>query len=153
MIRVSVLYPAKAGSRFDEKYYFDVHMPMAIGLIGSALRSVSVEKGISGATPDQPAPFVMACHLVFESTEAFYAAFVPHAAAIQGDIPTYTDIQPIIQIGEIRFSRQADLYHLNMDDKAPLRGIVALDRHGRFPNSPYGREPDPRNRSCTAFPT
>jgi uncharacterized protein (TIGR02118 family) len=105
MVKVSVLYPAKAGSRFDEEYYFNEHMPMALRLIGPALQSVSVETGISGVMPDQPAPFVMACHLVFESTETFYAAFGPHAAAIQGDIPKYTDIEPVIQIGEIKLSR------------------------------------------------
>jgi uncharacterized protein (TIGR02118 family) len=102
MIKVSVLYPAKAGSRFDEEYYFNEHMPMTRRLLGPALQSVSVEKGFSGAMPGQPACFVMTCHLVFESTEAFYAAFGPHAAAIQGDIPKYTDIEPVIQIGEIK---------------------------------------------------
>jgi uncharacterized protein (TIGR02118 family) len=105
VVKVSVLYPSKAGSRFDEEYYFNEHMPMAIRLLGSALQSVSVEKGISGAMPDQPASFVMACHLVFESTETFYTAFGPHAAAIQGDIPKYTDIEPVIQIGEIKLSQ------------------------------------------------
>jgi uncharacterized protein (TIGR02118 family) len=104
MVKVSVLYPAKAGSRFDEEYYFNKHMPMTGRLLGPALQSVSVEKGISSAMPGQPAAFVMTCHLVFESTEAFYAAFVPHAAAIQGDIPNYTNIEPIIQIGEIKLS-------------------------------------------------
>jgi uncharacterized protein (TIGR02118 family) len=105
MVKVSVLYPAKAGSRFDEEYYFNEHMPMVIRLLAPLLQGVSVETGISSAMPDQPAPFVMACHLVFESTEAFYAAFGPHAAAIQGDIPKYTDIEPVIQIGEIKLSQ------------------------------------------------
>ena len=105
MIKVSVLYPAEPGSRFDDEYYFNEHMPMTGRLLGPALQSVSVEKGISGAMPDQSAAFVMTCHLVFESTEAFYAAFVPHAAAIQGDIPNYTDVEPIIQIGEIKLQR------------------------------------------------
>ena len=102
MVKVSVLYPAKAGSRFDEEYYFNKHTPMLIGLLGPALKAISVEKGISGVMPDQPAAFVMTCHLVFESIDAFYAAFGPHAAAITGDIPKYTDIEPIIQIGEIK---------------------------------------------------
>jgi uncharacterized protein (TIGR02118 family) len=78
---------------------------MVIRLLGPALQSASVETGISGVMPDQPAPFVMTCHLVFESTEAFYTALGPHAAAIQNDIPKYTDVEPIIQIGEIRLSR------------------------------------------------
>jgi uncharacterized protein (TIGR02118 family) len=105
MVKVSVLYPAKAGSRFDEEYYFNEHMPMVGRLLGPALQSVSVEKGISSAMPDQPPAFLMVCHLVFESIAAFYAAFVPYAPAIQGDIPKYTDIEPIIQIGEIKLSQ------------------------------------------------
>jgi uncharacterized protein (TIGR02118 family) len=39
-------------------------------------------------------------HATFESVEAFQAAFAPHAAEIQGDIPKYTDIEPVLQIGE-----------------------------------------------------
>jgi uncharacterized protein (TIGR02118 family) len=105
VIKVSVLYPAKSGSRFDEKYYFDEHMPMVTRLLAPQLCGVSVETGISGAMPDQPPPFVVGCHLIFESTEAFHEAFAPHAAAIQGDIPKYTDIEPIIQIGEIRLAQ------------------------------------------------
>jgi len=105
MVKISVLYPGKPGSRFDGEYYFNEHMPMVIRLLGPALKAVSVETGISGAMPEQPAPYVTVCHLTFESPAAFYEAFVPHAATIQGDIPKYTDIEPIIQIGEIRLSR------------------------------------------------
>jgi uncharacterized protein (TIGR02118 family) len=105
MVNVSVLYPGKAGSRFDEDYYFNEHIPMVSRLLGTALQAVSVETGVSGAMPNQPAPFVLMCHLVFESVAAFYAAFVPHAATIQGDIANYTDIEPVIQIGEIKLSR------------------------------------------------
>jgi uncharacterized protein (TIGR02118 family) len=102
MIKVSVFYPAKAGSHFDEDYYFNQHTPMMMRLLSPALKSLSVEKGISGVMPDQPAAFVMTCHLVFESIAAFYDAFGPHAAEITGDIPRYTDVEPVIQIGEIK---------------------------------------------------
>lgn len=104
MVKISVLYPAAAGSRFDEEYYFNQHMPMVSRLLAPQLRGVSVEAGISGAMPDQPAPYVMVCHLTFESCDAFYEAFGPHAAAIQADIPKYTDIAPVFQIGEIKLS-------------------------------------------------
>jgi uncharacterized protein (TIGR02118 family) len=105
MVKVSVLYPAKAGSRFDETYYLNEHMPMVMRLLAPQLQGVSVDAGISGAMPDQPAAFVMACHLIFESTAAFYLAFVAHAPAIQGDIVKYTDVEPIIQLSEIKLSR------------------------------------------------
>ena len=35
MIKVSILYPSKPGSRFDVDYYLTVHMPMAARLLGT----------------------------------------------------------------------------------------------------------------------
>jgi hypothetical protein len=32
------------------------------------------------------------------------AAFTPHAAALQGDIPNYTDVTPTIQFNEVLIS-------------------------------------------------
>jgi uncharacterized protein (TIGR02118 family) len=40
-------------------------------------------------------------HLLFDSLEAFQGAFGPHAEAIMGDIPNYTDLEPVIQISEV----------------------------------------------------
>ena len=37
-----------------------------------------------------------------DSVEAFQAAFGPHAAEIMGGVPNYTDIQPMIQISEVK---------------------------------------------------
>jgi len=34
--------------------------------------------------------------------DAFQKAFGPHADAIMGDIPNYTDIQPVIQLNEVK---------------------------------------------------
>jgi len=44
MIKVNILYPNKAGSRFDLEYYFNTHMPMSIEKLGTALRGVSALK-------------------------------------------------------------------------------------------------------------
>jgi uncharacterized protein (TIGR02118 family) len=41
-------------------------------------------------------------HLYFESVAEFQAAFAPHAAAIMADIPNYTNIQPVIQVSEVK---------------------------------------------------
>ena len=41
-------------------------------------------------------------HVDFDSVEAFQAAYGPHAEALMGDIPNYTDIQPTIQISEVK---------------------------------------------------
>jgi uncharacterized protein (TIGR02118 family) len=102
MIKVSILYPARLGSRFDVGYYVGVHMPMAVRLLGPAIKAVSVEIGLGGATPGQPAPYAAIVGFSCESVEAFTAAFTAVADELQRDIPKYTDIEPVIQIGEIR---------------------------------------------------
>ena len=105
MIKVSIFYPNKAGSRFDLDYYVNQHMPLTIAKLGEALRGVSVEHGLLGGAPEAPPPYVALCHLLFDSVEAFQAAFIPHAAALQGDIPNYTDVEPVIQISEVKLSQ------------------------------------------------
>ena len=102
MVKVSVLYPSKAGSRFDVEYYLGVHMPMAKRLLGDAVKAISIEIGIAGGTPGEPAPYAAIVGFTCESVESFTAAFIPVAAQLQGDIPNFTDIAPVIQISEIR---------------------------------------------------
>jgi uncharacterized protein (TIGR02118 family) len=107
MVRISILYPNAKGSRFDIPYYVERHMPRSIELLGAhpGFRGVSVEKGIAGAEPNSEPAYAAMCHFLFESTEAFMAAFIPHAAELQGDIPNYTDVTPTIQVSEVLISR------------------------------------------------
>lgn len=105
MIKVSVLYPTKEGSRFDFDYYFNTHMPMVAEKLAPTLRGVMADRGMSGPQPDSPPAYVAMAHLLFDSPEAFQTAFGPHAEAIMGDIPNYTDIEPIIQISEATILR------------------------------------------------
>jgi uncharacterized protein (TIGR02118 family) len=105
MVRVSIFYPSKPGSRFDVDYYLNTHMPLAIGMLGSAIKAVSVEIGVIGGLPDQLPPFTAICAFTCESVEAFTSAFLPNADVLQGDIPNYTDIAPVIQVSEIRLSQ------------------------------------------------
>ena len=102
MVKVSVLYPNRAGTKFDMAYYLNHHIPLVRQLLGSALKGVSVEHGISGEEPGSPAPYVTTCHLLFDSGQAYQTSFGPHAQEIIEDIPKYTDSQPLIQIGEVR---------------------------------------------------
>ncbi|MBV8728414.1 MAG: EthD family reductase [Acidobacteriia bacterium] len=101
MTRVTILYPAAEGRTFNMDYYLETHVPLFRKRMGAAMKSLSVERGLSGSMPGSPAPFVAIIQGTFESAEAFAAAFAPHAAEIQGDVPNYTDIQPIVQIGEV----------------------------------------------------
>lgn len=102
MIKVSVLYPKQEGSRFDMDYYCATDMPLAQKLLAPAIKGVAVEQGICGNTPDSPPTYAAMGHLLFESVEAFLAAFVPNATALVDDIPNYTIVQPTIQISEVK---------------------------------------------------
>jgi len=102
MIKVSVLYPNSEGSNFNMDYYCNSHMPMVQEKLGSALKGVAVEQGLGGAEPGASATYAAMGHLLFESVEAFQTAFGPHANAIMADIPNYTDVQPTIQVSEVK---------------------------------------------------
>jgi uncharacterized protein (TIGR02118 family) len=101
MIKISVMYPNAPGVRFDHDYYRDRHMPMVKRLMGDTLRRYAVEKGVAGATPGAPPTYVALGHLYCDSVETFQAGFGPHAKEILGDVPNYTDAQPVLQINEV----------------------------------------------------
>lgn len=61
-----------------------------------------MEHGIAGAAPGFPAPFLAIGQLQFDSVEAFQSAFGPHSKEIMSDVPNYTNIQPVIQISEVK---------------------------------------------------
>jgi uncharacterized protein (TIGR02118 family) len=102
MIRVNVLYQNAEGKKFDMAYYCNKHIPMVKQKLGAACKRVDVEQGIGGAQPGSKPAFVAMARLAFDSVEAFQKAFGPNADAIMGDIPNYTDIQPLIQINEVK---------------------------------------------------
>ena len=102
MVKVSVLYPNREGTKFDMAYYLNQHIPMIRRLLGSALKAVSVEHGISGDEPGSSAPFITTAHLLFDSVQSFQASFAPYAQEIMDDIPKYTNSEPLVQIGEVK---------------------------------------------------
>jgi uncharacterized protein (TIGR02118 family) len=102
MIRVTVLYPNSDGAKFDMAYYTGKHMPMVKQKCGAACKSIAADHGVAGGSPGAKPAYIAIGYLTFDSTEAFDKAFGPHAGEILGDIPNYTNVQPVIQIGEIR---------------------------------------------------
>jgi len=102
MIKVSVMYPNSEGSTFDMAYYLATHIPLVRQKLGAALKGVAVEQGLGGAEPGSPAPYLALGHLLFDSVEAFQTSFTPHAQALLGDIPNFTNTQPTIQISEVK---------------------------------------------------
>jgi uncharacterized protein (TIGR02118 family) len=102
MIKVSVLYPAGASAKFDMDYYCKNHIPMVQQKLGAACKSVAVEQGLGGGAPGAPPTYAAMGHLYFASVSDFQTAFAPHADAIMADIPNYTNIQPVIQISDVK---------------------------------------------------
>ena len=100
MIKVSVLYPNSAGARFDMAYYTSKHMPMVQRLV-TTCKGIAAEKGVAGGTPGSQPTYIAIGHLLFDSVQAFQSGFGPHAQEIMGDIPNYTNTQPVIQVSEI----------------------------------------------------
>ena len=101
MIKVSVVYPNSQGKKFDMDYYCNKHIPMVGALLGNALKGATVEKGLGGGAPGSPAPYAGMGNMYFNSVEEFGNAFGPNADKIMGDLPNFTDIEPIIQVSEV----------------------------------------------------
>ena len=102
IIKVTAFYPNEECKKFDVAYYFNKHIPMVQQKLGTACKRVAVEQGLGGADPGSRATYLIMFHLYFDSVEAFQTAFGPNAQSIMGDIPNYTDIQPTIQISEVK---------------------------------------------------
>lgn len=101
MTKVSVLYPNGENKTFDMDYYVNKHLPLVESLLGDKLKGASVEKGLGGVQPGSIAPFAGMGIMYFDSVEDFGAAFGPNAAKIMGDLPNFTNIEPIVQISEV----------------------------------------------------
>lgn len=105
MIKVTVMYPYTEGARFDHVYCRERHMPMVKARLGSACAYHTVEKGMAGREPGSPPAFVAMCAFICDSAEGYLAASQEHSAEIRGDIATYTDIAPVVQISEVVVER------------------------------------------------
>lgn len=101
MIKVSVMYPNQPGCHFDHGYYRDVHMPLIKSRMGSACLFYTIDKGLAGRAPEEPATYIAMCHIYAESVDSFNAAFGPHVQEIRGDVGNYTNISPVLQMSEV----------------------------------------------------
>lgn len=102
MIKVSVMYPNAADARFDMDYYCNTHVPMVAQRLGDALNSSAIDEGIAGGAPGEKPAFIAMGHLIFDSVERFQTSFAPHAEEIMADLLNFTNVQPQIQISDIK---------------------------------------------------
>jgi uncharacterized protein (TIGR02118 family) len=70
--------------------------------LGAAMKSISVEQGLGGGAPGAPMTYATMAHMLFDSLDAFQTAFAPHATEIMADIPNYSNVQPILQVSEVK---------------------------------------------------
>ncbi|MDT0606333.1 EthD family reductase [Croceitalea rosinachiae] len=99
--KISILYPNREGQYFNMDYYSKTHMPMVAALFGDRLKGYSIDKGLSGRTSDDAVTYIAVGYFYFEKLSDYKEAFGPNADKIRGDIPNYTNIQPIVQISQI----------------------------------------------------
>ncbi len=98
MIRLTVLYPKTADSQFDLTYYLDKHIPlvkerlMPFGLVG-----VDMQEALTGGAGPLP-PYTMITGLAFSTTDELERGMGTHGAELPGDIPNFTDVQPLTQV-------------------------------------------------------
>ena len=102
MIKVSILYPNEEGKSFDMDYYEQTHMPMMATFIGKNLRFYEIDKGVAGRTASDKIPFVAIGYFYCNNLAEYNETIAKNRAAIMNDIPKYTNIQPIVQISEIK---------------------------------------------------
>lgn len=104
LFNICSIYPKQEGGHFDFEYYLNIHMPRSIELLSKAngFVKVSVEQGVELMEHNIESSYVAMCHYYFETLEDFLSAFLPYADELQGDIINYTNIQPTIQINEVK---------------------------------------------------
>ena len=99
-ITLTVMYPNTPGSKFDMDYYMGSHLDLVGKLWGDNLISARAVKGIGTPDPDTPAPYQVMAILEIESVDILHQMIEEHGEAVMGDIPNFTDTEPIIQISE-----------------------------------------------------
>lgn len=101
MIKVTVLYPATEGGSFDHDYYRNSHIPAMEEHMGPlGLVRWEMERGIGSVEPGAPAPYVAIGCMYFGTLEQVQVAFGA-AEDLRADVPNYTNIEPVFQIGEM----------------------------------------------------
>ena len=100
MIRVGVFYPLT--KKFDWDYYLGKHTPLVQRLLSPALKKVEIDQGMAGGGPGAPATYTTVCTLTFDSVEAFQARSRRTPRRSWATSPNYTDVQPVVQISEVK---------------------------------------------------
>jgi len=105
MFKVTILYPNGDDKTFNMDYYEKKHMPMVAGFIGKNLKFYEIDKGISGRTPNDKPPFAAIGYFYITDVAEYSKAIAQNRDAVVSDFKNYTNIQPVVQISEVRVVR------------------------------------------------
>lgn len=100
--KVAIFYQAGEDKTFDMDYYEQKHMPMVAALIGKNLKYYEIDKGISGRTSNDKALYVAIGYFIVKDIAEYNKAIGANRETIISDFKNYTNIQPVIQISEIK---------------------------------------------------
>src|SRR5213082_2171918 len=101
MVKISVMYPATPGSRFDWDYYLGPHRDLAQKLLTPrGLVRTEIDKGISGIPPDGP-PYHAVGHLFFHTMDDLQSAMMATVAQFLADERNYCTVPAVEQISEV----------------------------------------------------
>lgn len=102
MIKFTVLYPSQPDGRFDFEYYTTKHVELFRSAFAAAgIENIVVERGVSGAMPGAPAPFVCLCQSTVRDPQKFGELLAKHAPELMADTANFTNIRPTLQLGEV----------------------------------------------------
>ena len=101
MVKLSVMYPHKEGSKFDLDYYLTKHFDLVQTKFGGLMKDAYVTKGLGGGVHGEPPTYQIMAHISFESMDALNKAVTAHGAELFADVPNFTDITPVVQISEV----------------------------------------------------
>lgn len=102
MFKVTILYPNGEGSTFDMDYYETKHMPMVASFLGDNLKFYEIDKGISGRTSNDKPPYAAVGYFYIDNIAEYGKAIAENRDAVVNDFKNYTNIQPVVQISEIK---------------------------------------------------
>jgi uncharacterized protein (TIGR02118 family) len=109
LFKVAILYPNGEDKTFDMDYYEKTHMPMVAGFLGKNLKFYEIDKGIAGRTPNDKVPFVAIGYFYIHDVAEYNKAIAQNIDTVLNDIKKYTNIQPTIQISEIKQVRDNNI--------------------------------------------
>jgi uncharacterized protein (TIGR02118 family) len=75
---------------------------MVAGYLGKNLKFYEIDKGIAGRTPTENVPYLAVGYFYIKDVAEYNKAIAQNRDSIINDIKNYTNIQPVIQISELR---------------------------------------------------